>query len=527
MKRWPVAVYLGLFAVTAAFRFLALKSGFVNDHFVYITGGRQMLFGEWPTRDWIDPGLPLMFAASALAQKIFGPTLFAEGMLTSIAFGLAAAFTAAGVRQLTGSVMLGILAAIIEVAVFPRTYSYPKIVAYAFVFWLYGRYVKAPTTGRLVAIAAGVAIAFMFRHDHGLFLGVGAALTIVLGSRRPARDLATFAACMFGLLLPYLAYVQLYAGLGTYFRTGIEFSQREASRQWHIWPSVFTDERPLESAMVYELYVIPIIALAVLAAGYAVRNRAHEWRTVAASVAPLAAVALLVDFSFVRDPLNTRLADPIVPAVFVGAWLLRRAFSTSAVRHLAVPAAVLFVGLLGASVLTVGLTYEQIDRAGLLGHRQEIPHRFVERTADLKTRFVDYQMPTRSSRMLVPFFQYIDRCTRPDDRLLVGGFMVEVPFYAQRLFAAGQEYFSTYFGSDSNERFAVARLQQQRVPFVLIPSDEMGEFDSFPVVAPYVHAHYVPLTDVAVNEEQTIHILVNHDWPVPATDTQTGWPCFR
>ena len=119
MKRWPLIVSALLFAIMAAFRFLALKSGFVNDHFVYITGGRQMLFGEWPTRDWIDPGLPLMFAASAFAQKVFGPTLFAEAMLVSVAFGVAAACTAAGVRQLTASMALGLVAAIIEVAVFP------------------------------------------------------------------------------------------------------------------------------------------------------------------------------------------------------------------------------------------------------------------------------------------------------------------------------------------------------------------------------------------------------------------------
>jgi hypothetical protein len=58
-------VYTALFALAAGFRFLALKNGFVNDHFVYISGGRQMLFGEWPTRDWIDPGLPLMFGADS------------------------------------------------------------------------------------------------------------------------------------------------------------------------------------------------------------------------------------------------------------------------------------------------------------------------------------------------------------------------------------------------------------------------------------------------------------------------------
>ena len=69
MKKWSgaacVAAYLALFGLTALFRFLALKNGFPNDHFLYISGGRQMLFGEWPTRDFIDPGMPFMFAASA------------------------------------------------------------------------------------------------------------------------------------------------------------------------------------------------------------------------------------------------------------------------------------------------------------------------------------------------------------------------------------------------------------------------------------------------------------------------------
>ena len=522
-QRWPLLVYAVLFAVAACFRFLALKAGFVNDHFVYITGGHQMLYGEWPTRDWIDPGLPLMFAASALAQKIFGPTLFAEGMLISVAFGLAAALTAAAVRQLTGSMTLAILAALIEIAVFPRTYSYPKIVAYALVFWLYGWYLKAPGIGRAGAIAAGVAIAFMFRHDHGLFLGIGAALTILLGSPRRTRDLAAFAGIALLLILPYLLYVQVHGGLLLYFRNGVEFSQREAARQWHVWPAVFGDERPLESAMVYELYAIPLVALAVLAA---TRARAG-WKTVAAWVGPVAIVALLVDFSFIRDPLGTRLADAIVPAVIVGSWLLARAFAPSAMRLVVAPLALAAVALLGASVLAVGSTWDEIDRAGLLGHRQDIPKRFGERTADLTSRFVDYQMPTPASRLLVPFFHYVDRCTRPDDRLLVGGFMVELPFYAQRPFAAGQEYFGSYFGSEANERFTLERLKQQRVPFAVIPSDYQEEFDSrFPRMVAYVRAHFAPLSDVPVDEEQTIHILVNRDLPAAARDPETGWPCF-
>ena len=529
MRKSSAASCLALFALAAAFRFLALKNGFVNDHFVYISGGRQMLFGEWPTRDWIDPGLPLMFGASALAQRIFGSTLFAEAVLVSIAFGLAAAFTVAAVRQLTGSMTLAILAALFEIAVFPRTYSYPKIVAYAFEFWLYGRYVARPDRSRLCAMAAGVAIAFMFRHDHGLFLGAGAVLTILLTRDATAwktslREVAILTACLVALLLPYLIYVHAYGGLWLYFRNGVEFSQREALRQWHVWPRVVGDDRPLESAFVYELYLLPIIALGLLLAARAREN----WRAVAARIAPVAVVALLVDFSFIRDPLNTRLPDAIVPAVLLGAWLLSRAFSASSRRALALPVALLFMTLMGASVLAVGFTYEELNRAGLLGHVRDIPHRFVERTSDLRSRFVDYQLPTPAARRLVPFFQYVDRCTSPQDRLLVGGFLVEVPFYAQRLFAGGQEYFGAYFGSAANEQFAFDRLERQTVPFAIIPSDDLAEFDSrFPLVAAYVHTHYSPLTEVPLNDEQTIHILVNRDTPVTSRDPETGWPCFH
>ena len=528
MRRWPVAVYVALFAIAAAFRFLALKNGFVNDHFLYISGGRQMLFGEWPTRDWLDPGMPFMFGASALAQAIFGPTLFAEAVLVSIAFGLAAAFTAAAVRQMTGSTALAILAVLFEIAVFPRTYSYPKIVAYAFEFWLYGRYVARPGRGRLCAMAAGVAVAFMFRHDHGLFLGAGALLTIVLARewgawRTSARETAAFVAMLAILLLPYAIYVQSYGGLWVYFRTGVEFSQREASRQWHVWPRVFGDERPLESMLLYELYALPLLAIAVLLTA---RARQH-WPSVAARVVPIAVVALLVDVSFIRDPLNTRLADPIVPAVMLGAWLLSRASSASSPRMITLPLAIACTTLIGASVLAVGLTYEEIDRAGLLGQSREIPARFIERTADLSARFTDYQLPTPAARLLVPFFHYLDRCTSPNDRLLIGGFMVEVPFYSRRLFAAGQESFGNSFGSDDNQRLAFSRLQAQRVPFAIVPSDDQEEFDSrFPLIAGYVHARYAPLTDVRIDDEQTIHILVNRDLQAGARDAETGWPCF-
>ena len=63
---------------------------------------------------------------------------------------------------------------------------------------------------------------------------------------------------------------------------------------------------------------------------------------------------------------------------------------------------------------------------------------------------------------------------------------------------------------------------------MILPSDVAGEFDQrFPLVAGYVHDRYAPLTDIVVDDDQTIHILVRRDMPAAARDPETGWPCFR
>src|SRR5688572_18784153 len=216
---------VALFGLTAHFRFNGLSSGFPNDQFIHLANAQQMLFGEWPTRDFLDAGMPMMYAASALAQRSLGNTLFAEAVLVAIALGLAAVLTAAAVRELTGSRTLGLLAAVLEVAIVPRAYSYPKILTYAAGFLLLQRYVSRPTTPRLVALAAGVVVAFLFRHDHGIYLGVAGVLAAWLavdGDGRRGGHRRTLAFAGIGVLLaaPYLAYVQLYDGIWPYVQKG-------------------------------------------------------------------------------------------------------------------------------------------------------------------------------------------------------------------------------------------------------------------------------------------------------------------
>jgi hypothetical protein len=519
---------IGAFVVTTGFRYLTLADGFPNDHFVYITAGWQMLFGEWPTRDWVDPGLPLMFALSALAQAVVGKVLLAEALVVSIAFGLAASLTVAAVLELTGSLGVAILATALEVAVFPRTYGYPKVLVYAAVFWCMARYINRPTVLRAVAIAVAVVVAFLFRHDHGIFLGIGGALTILMSGdgvwRTRLRSLVVYAAAGTLLVLPYLAYVQVYGGIGSYIRTGIEFSQREAARQWHVWPAVFGDADPLASALVYEFYVVPFVALAVLAV---LRHDKRRSRF-AAQVVPLCVVALMANYNFIRDPLVTRLPDAIVPAVMLVAWVLMRALETKPRRPFLFVAGTVALVVFSASVVRAGDLYGNINRTSLLAEWDHPLRLLGARTSELRQRFAARQIPTRATARLIPFFEYLDRCSTPDHRLLVGGYLVELPFFAQRRFAAGQAYFGGSFGGDDGQHLALRRLRQEVVPFAIIPSDYASDIEStFYLIDQYLRARYTLMTEVPVSEELDVRILVDSTMVPSGRDADTGWPCFR
>jgi hypothetical protein len=148
--------------LTAAFRFLATR-GFNNDHFVHLSAAQQMLFGDWPTRDFIDIGRPLTIATSAAAQYVLGRTLLSEAVLVSAAFGAASALTAMTVVELTGSIAAAAGAVACEIMAFPRSYSYPKILLPAVALWTMAFFVRAPTRAHQALLALVTAIAFLFR----------------------------------------------------------------------------------------------------------------------------------------------------------------------------------------------------------------------------------------------------------------------------------------------------------------------------------------------------------------------------
>lgn len=236
-RRFPsldlsVALLVGLLAF--AYRYLT-HTNFNNDHFAHLSRSQAWLAGDWPIRDYTDPGSLLLIGFSAGAQLLLGRHLLSELLLTIGGLAVAAGATSWVTTRLTGSRALGVLAAVLQVAAEPQLFGYPKFLIYPILLILCLRYVQRPTVSRMVPVAMWVALAGLIRHDHGVYTSIGALIAVV-SAHRPqgiastVRGVARFVATVATCLLPFLIYVQVEMGILNYLRLGIEMSSNEAQR---------------------------------------------------------------------------------------------------------------------------------------------------------------------------------------------------------------------------------------------------------------------------------------------------------
>jgi len=520
-RAWRIAGLAVLFGSVAGLRYLTL-AGLSNDHYFHLTPARQWLLGEWPTRDFLDPGEPLMYGASAFAQLVLGSTLWAEGVFVTAMFGVAAVLTYLATRRVAGSSALALGAVAFEVAIFPRAYSYPKILLYSAGLLLYSGYLARPTRLRLVWIGALVAIAFLMRHDHGIFLGVGGTLAALCAAGTAAhrvRRALLLIAVVAVVLSPYAAYVYGSAGFDIYLDTALGYSTREAARTGLVWARLILSPAPV--VLLAAFYLLPVAALAVLWA------RRREW-PMDAPIVPAVALAFLVNLGFLRDPLEARLPDAVVPAVVLGAWLARRAWTLERGRSAALAGMFLMVVSSGWATWEIGRVGDELNQMNVSGP-SDVVARFRAQTTALKSRFPPRRMTTRFVQGLTPVFGYLDRCTTPADRVLTAGFMPEVPYYARRGFAGGQLVFMNgYYTSEALQQRVVQRLRRQRVPIALVPSDYAVDLaEDFRVVSAHVRGRYQTLATIEIDDEVSVEVLVDSELQALSRDIVTGWPCFR
>ena len=226
-------------ATTFIYRFNSLDGrlgGFDNDHFIQLVRSIAVANGERPIRDFTDTALEALwpaptYLASAAAQRVLGPSLRSEALLTTgmLSLGAAGLFL---VSAEFGSVAVAALLALLAAALGPALYNYPKIVPYVLGVGMMLAYARRPTRARAIALGVSVAIAALYRHDHGLYLGLAAATLVLLvdtGTRRFLQLSVVAATCLL-MLSPGIAFAQADGGFITYLRHCLETSRQEASR---------------------------------------------------------------------------------------------------------------------------------------------------------------------------------------------------------------------------------------------------------------------------------------------------------
>ena len=226
-------------ALAFAFRLTTLHD-LSNDHYMHLAWAQQVLFGELPGRDFVDPGMPLMYTLSAIVQHVWhGP--FSEGVLSCLLLGIAAAATLLVVIDLTGSIAFGVAATLFEIVMEPRLYSYPKILVPAVGLLLIQHYLRRPSRTRLIALAAWTGVAVLLRHDLGVYAaaGIGSALVVASGTdwRRTLRVVAEYSVALLLLMLPYVLFVQWSEGIGEHLHEAVEFAKGEAHQRFMLPPA--------------------------------------------------------------------------------------------------------------------------------------------------------------------------------------------------------------------------------------------------------------------------------------------------
>jgi len=535
-----VCAAIGVALLTAAWRFLTF-TGFNNDHYIYLAGAQQMVLGEMPVRDFVDPGWPLMYGVSAVARLMLGRELWVELLVVASALAIGAGFTLATAARLCGSIAVAFMVTLLEIGLNPRSFGYPKILLYAIAGWAFVAATSRMTPRRTVSLAALTVVAFLFRHDHGLYIGAGSLVAVVLASARDGihvvvRRTTMLAAGVVLLLLPWAIFVQYHVGLIEYFKPALEFSRAEAegtvlrSLPWlDRSGSPVATQVNWEAWLFYLFHSMPVVALWL--AWLRARGGRERWAGESAGIAAIAVTAIVMNLGFIRTPLSARLPDAGVPAALLGAWLIGAAFDARAtvIRRVALVAAAAVFALTVKAVSVISDVPGELNRAGILNRSGAM----TERVADLSTRLrktmpAGSHVPSRNSEALLPFYAYVERCSSPRDRLVMTGLQPDVFVLANRGFAGGQmAYRPSFYASEKDQKTAIARMQAQSVPFVIVALEEESGFrGALPLVAAYVDSHYEPLALIPVPDTRGLQLFVEKDRRSSGLDQETGWPCF-
>jgi hypothetical protein len=435
--RWPARTPTSMAVVVGSVAFAvryALTGAIENDHFVTFARAVQVLYSDWPVRDFEDPGFPLSYLLSTAVAALFGPSLLVNVLLCILLLAVTSAFTYLLVFRATESQTAAIVAGAFTIAVTPRLYNATKVIVPVVAIWLAWRYADNPRPRRLAVLAIWTAVAFLLRHDYLVYVALGDVVLLVACHSRVPREaalrLAVYATLSLLLVLPWLLYVQAYEGLPQYFGSAVRFTAAEGRR-------TATQSLPW---LFFAFVAIPVAGVIV-----SFRRGLHLNR---GQLASAAVMLLSLDLVFLRDVLAARIPDVAAPTAVVAAATAAHVLSTRAVTRGAMIAAMLIVVF---QITTKTSAPPQ-------------PADAFRRLGDITQRLRHVSPEITPNPSLAPLVGYLGHCTGPDDRILVAGFGPEIPVLAHRPFAARlPTWIPGYYDDSGDVNRALMQLGRERL----------------------------------------------------------------
>jgi hypothetical protein len=513
----------------AAFVLTISSFVFFNDYFDRISRARQIArYGEWPFRDFLDPGYFMTEFVSAGLQLLLGDNLLGDVLLSSACIATGTVLVAVLSVQASRSLVTALAASLLALLALPRGYDFDKVLFYPLVIALCWRYVDVPAAKRVWILAAGIVIATLFRYDTGIYAVAAAVVAfgvVHFGDWRMLwRRLGLLAAAVTCLSLPALVFLQLTAGLTAVVDQVVTYAIREGagtrivtSPAIALNTSVWTFENA--NALLYYLFhALPLAGVLTLL----LKGRSHSAsRSEIAKVASLIVLCLILNVFILRYPVAARAGGMIGPAAILAAWMFHSVWQ---VRHQAAA-----LPLRTGSVAVLGLFVWSLSTVA--GWDERLMRDLASPSGLLKTAAVSPpDADVIGSRAQTALALYVRECTRPADRILVTFFAPEIAFFAQRAFAGGLLALHGVHWSE-------ARFQQQTLrrltaqPPALIVQRSPTEFRAtYPVLARYISEHYrsAGTTESLVGPgPDSLLLLVRNDRFASATHSASALPCFR
>ena len=539
-----------LCAWTFVYRFNTLGGrfgGFENDHFVSFAYGKQVQAGAQPLRDFAGLGLQgawpsLSFELPAAAQRLLGNNLRSEAVLTSAGVALAAALTFLAAARLSNP-SWALVTTLLSVFIAPTLYNYSKVLPFAAAALAIVSYVSRPTLWSVAAAAAVSAVAFLFRHDLAAYIGAGLLVAILTVGpwRLRWRHTAVYSTLSLLLLAPSLIYVQYYVGLPQYLRDGLALSQREAERTPLLgWPTfvlgsdvqatrLLADEANATAWLFYTTWLVAPIAL-LLVWRQAQRSERSLWPAVAA----LAVTSLFAARFFLRGNITARLGDvgPLFACLFAyvcHAATAGRAADTMLWRTArTAPVLVVLAGTI-VSVGTIGSVGSQLRTGRLTGSWRDAWQHTQDVARELQA---DPQAEVDAAKEGDPLLlaQYLNRCTRPSDRIVLMAYRPELLPFAQRSFGAGRlSVIPTYVLNERYQREAVAWWEREQVPIVLVEFEAFydGASTTAPIMRDFLLRQYIAAGIADPREGRPLKLFLRRDLTPKSSFGAASLPCLR